>query len=222
MADKIIKQRIFVCDDDVKARSSIETMLGYTYTVSGASSGEELLEALAKDNNFVLILLDNNMPGMKGIEALPEIRKKHPHIKVVMYSGDTDMKNDFLRAGSSAFISKPAAIQTILDTIEKVLTGEVIKDEKEKTSLAIQYDEINNGLHAIGFIVGNAMDEMTMPNSKVSAEEHLKNYKKIISHSLKVSEAVTIIEAFLHVNKIDFRGDINQTELLEFIKKHSL
>ena len=77
------RQRIFVCDDNVKLRSSIESILGYTYDVSGASNGQELLDGLAQDSNFDLILLDNNMPGMPGMEVLPKLGEKYPHIKEI-------------------------------------------------------------------------------------------------------------------------------------------
>ena len=132
------RQRIFVCDDDVKLRSGFESMLGYTYDVSGASNGQELLEGLAQDSNFDLILLDNNMPGMPGIEVLPKLREKYPHIKVVMFSGDKGIKGDCLSAGSSAFIEKPASIQEVSRIISDVLSEGMMKKENKNSIKIVQ------------------------------------------------------------------------------------
>ena len=132
------RQRIFVCDDNVKLRSSIESMLGHTYDVSGASNGQELLDRLAQDGNFDLILLDNNMPGMSGIEVLPKLGEKYPHIKVVMFSGDKGIKEECLRAGSSAFVEKSVSIQEVSRIISDVLSEGMMKKENKNSIEIVQ------------------------------------------------------------------------------------
>ncbi len=53
------------------------------YNLSTAKSGDEALEIIEK-NNFNLIFLDENMPGLSGLETLNIIKDKYNNIPVVM------------------------------------------------------------------------------------------------------------------------------------------
>ena len=53
------------------------------YTITTCQSGAEAID-LVKDKDFDLIFLDENMPGISGLETLSEIKSKQPDVKVVM------------------------------------------------------------------------------------------------------------------------------------------
>ncbi len=53
------------------------------YHVTKVHSGQDAL-SLLKDNSFNIVLLDENMPGMSGIEVLSEIKQDHPGLPVIM------------------------------------------------------------------------------------------------------------------------------------------
>ena len=200
--NKNLRQRIFVCDDNVKLRSSIESILGYTYDVSGASNGQELLDCLAQDSNFNLILLDNNMPGMPGIEVLPKLREKYPHIKVVMFSGDRGIKGDCLSAGSSAFIEKSESIQEVSRIISDVLSGGMKKKEIKNTiTLSDQFSEINNALCNIMLLADDGKDRIEL-NDDNTMERHLEQYSHIKKECERTAKAVEYIQAYLRFKEI--------------------
>jgi DNA-binding response OmpR family regulator len=53
------------------------------YTVTTCQSGTEAIEII-EDQNFDIVFLDENMPGLTGLETLSEIKEKKAHIPVVM------------------------------------------------------------------------------------------------------------------------------------------
>ena len=77
---KVLPPRtILVVDDDDDVRSALARLLGLAgYTVLTAESGEEGLQTLAT-HPVQLVISDQNMPGMTGIEFLKSVRNRHPH-----------------------------------------------------------------------------------------------------------------------------------------------
>ncbi|GGI34039.1 response regulator [Bradyrhizobium guangdongense] len=61
------------------------------------------------DPSLVLILSDINMPGMSGLEMLPEIRAKRPEVPVIMISayGDAETRRTALERGAEGLLTKP-------------------------------------------------------------------------------------------------------------------
>lgn len=99
---------ILVCDDENDIRAALGIYLsGEGYKVYEAADGREALSILDK-NEAQLILLDVMMPGMDGITALREIRKKcnAPVILLTAKSEETDMVLG-LTLGADDYITKP-------------------------------------------------------------------------------------------------------------------
>lgn len=61
------------------------------------------------DRSLVLILSDINMPGMSGLEMLPEIRAKRPEVPVIMITayGDRETRRTALERGAQGLLTKP-------------------------------------------------------------------------------------------------------------------
>jgi DNA-binding NarL/FixJ family response regulator len=90
-----------------------------------ASSGTELLQNLKKDRNVDLIIMDIEMPGMNGIEATAEVKKRYPQIKVVMLTTFDDDQNlfDAILAGASGYLLKEDTGKGIAEAITDTLAG---------------------------------------------------------------------------------------------------
>ena len=85
---------------------------------------ESQVEALKPD----VVLMDINMPGMRGIEATKIIKTKFPHVKVLIKTAfDTD-ENIFggLQAGAEGYLLKSASVDKLLKAIEDVFQGGAI------------------------------------------------------------------------------------------------
>lgn len=102
--------RILIIDDDARIRRMLIRSLHTEYGIVEAESGEHAVALLAEtETPFDLILLDQMMPQMDGLETLAAIRALDPYVPVIMLSahGSLALGVEFMRAGGNDFIEKP-------------------------------------------------------------------------------------------------------------------
>lgn len=102
--------QILIIDDDARIRRMLIRSLHTEYVIAEAESGEHALALLSEaETPFDLILLDQMMPQMDGLETLAAIREQDPHVPVIMLSayGSLALGVEFMRAGGNDFIEKP-------------------------------------------------------------------------------------------------------------------
>lgn len=76
--------KILWADDEIDLlKPHILFLKGKGYEVTTVSNGVDALEALDKEP-FSLVLLDENMPGLSGLETLSRINRSHPEVPVIM------------------------------------------------------------------------------------------------------------------------------------------
>jgi two-component system, sensor histidine kinase RpfC len=130
------KLRVLVADDNPTNREVLGKILERAgHNVTLANDGEQALDAIEREAHD-LVLLDRNMPGMGGIEALQALRimtRGRERIPVVMLSADVtpEAKREALEAGADAFLAKPIEALRLLDEIHTlcVAKGEARKAE---------------------------------------------------------------------------------------------
>jgi len=80
--------RILVVEDDAVIQRLIGTMLdGAGYSVVFAGDGEAGWEAMSA-GNFDLVITDNNMPNVTGVDMIRRLRATHRHLPVILISGE--------------------------------------------------------------------------------------------------------------------------------------
>jgi CheY-like chemotaxis protein len=116
--------RVLVVDDEKINRLVLERVLHEAgYAVLSASSGEEALEILQREETPVdLVILDVMMPGLGGEQTLPLILKGFPQTRVIILSGlaPADVPES-LRDQDLPFIQKPLEAREILDVVGRLL-----------------------------------------------------------------------------------------------------
>ena len=116
--------RLFLCDDNAQYRFLARYVLeraGHEI-VGEAADGREAIERAPEANPEVL-LLDLNMPGLNGWDALPTLRRLLPRTKLVVLTTGrpTDEHHRVLDAGADGFIVKPPRITALEDELEASL-----------------------------------------------------------------------------------------------------
>jgi len=104
---------ILTVDDEIGIDSFFyEFFTARNYRVLTASSGKEALAIVRKDHPQI-VLLDINMRGMDGIEALKRIKEFDKRIMVIMVTGlkGESVKREALSAGADEFITKPLSLE---------------------------------------------------------------------------------------------------------------
>ena len=102
--------RILLVDDDDHIRRMLVRHLRKDYVITEARNGEQALTFLTgAESPFDLILLDQMMPEMDGLETLISIRERHLYLPVIMLTAHESITLvvEFMRAGGTDFIQKP-------------------------------------------------------------------------------------------------------------------
>ncbi len=116
--------RILIVDDQLRARRSLTALLAIEpyveqiYSAAGGSQALWLIEQSMPD----LILIDARMPEMDGTEVTREIKRRWPHIKIVVLSMYVDYMNEALDAGADAFVSKGEPPDRLLTLIQNLVS----------------------------------------------------------------------------------------------------
>ena len=108
-------------DDEIELlRAHILFLKGKDYEVDTATNGRDALDRL-REQNYDLILLDENMPGLTGLETLNLIKEVRPAIPVVMVtkSEEEDIMNQAIGAKIADYLIKPVNPSQILLTLKK-------------------------------------------------------------------------------------------------------
>ena len=124
-----VHEAILVADDDPDIREVLKDRLeSLGYTVFAATNGVEALELLEKQNPSIA-LLDIEMPGMSGLQALKEIRKREIDITVVMITayGTIERAVEAIRQGAYDFIPKPFEPDHIALIVQRALERERLR-----------------------------------------------------------------------------------------------
>jgi DNA-binding NarL/FixJ family response regulator len=120
-------RRVLIVDDSPPLRLILSRMLKVEgFEVVGAlSSGQGLSNAILERAPDI-VCLDYELPGHNGIEILQELQRQHPHVAVVMITGESSkaLVQEASALGTSAFLSKPfsqAQIGTELRRVAEAL-----------------------------------------------------------------------------------------------------
>lgn len=116
--------RVLIVDDVEAMRLALEDCLRLQgYDVLSAASGEEALELL-RSQRFDLLLTDQAMPGLSGIELAEVTARIHPDVPIVLLTGHTDVElaKASLQRGASDFVTKPVNIRELPIVVERNLT----------------------------------------------------------------------------------------------------
>jgi CheY-like chemotaxis protein/HPt (histidine-containing phosphotransfer) domain-containing protein len=111
--------RILVAEDSTESRELLIELLRHGgHTVVGVSNGREALDALDQ-NSYEVVLMDEEMPLVNGLDTTRSIRERYAHRKrpiIIGLSGNTTESDErrCLEAGMDAFMSKPIRMAEVL------------------------------------------------------------------------------------------------------------
>jgi two-component system response regulator AtoC len=72
-----------------------------------------------------LLLLDHRLPGPNGLEILAEVKASRPELRVVMLTGDLDVREEAERLGVDAFLHKPFDVAVLVDLLREPVDGTI-------------------------------------------------------------------------------------------------
>ena len=168
------KFKILWADDEIEMlKAHVLFLEEKGYEVSTASSGDKAVE-LIDSQRFDIMLLDENMPGLSGLETLEKIKARQPAMPVIMItkSEEESIMEEAIGSKISDYLIKPVNPNQILLSLKKNLdTSRIIS---EKTTADYQLEFRNIGM---------------MLNDKLSASEWSEIYRKLVYWELELDKA---------------------------------
>jgi response regulator RpfG family c-di-GMP phosphodiesterase len=194
------KKRILIIDDEMSPRESIKLVLKDRYMVSAVSGAVEGIGHMAQ-NPVDLVVLDIKMPGMDGITALQEIKKRHPETEVVLLTayGTLETARSAIRLGAFDYLQKPFdkddVIKVVERGLEKKFAGEHLKLERDQLLNKAKFleDQVSKARQNIMMSYEGTVKALIMT---IDAKDHYT-----FDHSEHVARLSTLIADALGLTK---------------------
>lgn len=122
----MLPEYILVVDDQRGIRVLLDQALqALGYCVKTVASGPECLSCAFSQNCPKLIILDQSMPVMTGLQVLSRLveNDKTRHIPVIMISAELGMEETALSSGADCFLKKPLDMVDLCHVVEELLTA---------------------------------------------------------------------------------------------------
>jgi DNA-binding response OmpR family regulator len=182
------KERILWADDEIDLlKPHILFLQNKGYEVETVTNGRDAIDCLS-NQIFNLIILDENMPGISGLEALQRIKMLQPNVPVIMItkSEEEDIMNQAIGSEIADYLIKPVNPNQILLSIKKNLHSDALITEKVTGDYQQEFMRISQ-----------------MINAAQSIEDWYELYNTLVHWELTLSNTDTKMDEMLHMQKVE-------------------
>ena len=125
-------KHILWADDEIDLlRPHVMFLTNKEYDVTTVTNGRDALDAM-QSQAFDLVILDENMPGISGLETLQRIKITHPNVPVIMVtkSEEENLMNQAIGSKIADYLIKPVNLMQLLLAVKKNLHSDSLINEK--------------------------------------------------------------------------------------------
>lgn len=169
------------------------------YNLETVNNGRDALE-MVKERHYDLIILDENMPGLTGLETLQLIKQEQPHIPIIMItkSEEENIMDQAVGNKISDYLIKPVNPSQIWLSIKKNLHSDELVSQQATNDYRTQFQEISQ-------LINNA--------SRI--EDWYELYKRLVFWELELASTETNMDQLLEMQKVEAN-----TEFGKFVKRN--
>ncbi|MGM9866624.1 MAG: PglZ domain-containing protein [Lepagella sp.] len=192
--------KILWADDEIDLlKPHILFLKAKGYDLTTVSNGRDALDALDHDA-YSLVLLDENMPGISGLETLDLINARHPDVPVVMItkSEEENIMDQAIGNRIADYLIKPVNPNQILLSIKKNLHSREITNVTASTDYQQEFVKISQQI-----------------NMASSIQDWMEIYRGLVRWELKLSETASPMEEMLLMQKRDANSNF-----CKFVKRN--
>lgn len=168
------KIRILWADDEIDLlKPHILLLEQKDYEVDTAQSGDEAID-LANEKLYDVVFLDENMPGLTGLETLAELKKKRPSLPIVMITKSEEeyLMDDAIGSQITDYLIKPVNPKQILLSLKKIIDSNRLISEKVTSNYRQGFIELSNRV-----------------NDRLNEEGWKELYKDLVYWELELSKS---------------------------------
>lgn len=192
--------RLLWVDDEIEMlKAHILFLQKKDYEVMTANNGADAID-LCRSNRFDLILLDENMPGLSGLETLTHLKEIAPTVPVVMVTKneEEDLMDQAIGSKIADYLIKPVNPSQVLLTLKKNIHQREIVQEVTQTGYRQEFSRIDMQL-----------------SENLSAGDWKELYKRLVHWELELQEADSTMNDMLRMQK----EEANQA-FAKFVKRN--
>ncbi|MBE0652436.1 MAG: bifunctional response regulator/alkaline phosphatase family protein [Bacteroidales bacterium] len=144
------KTKILWVDDEIEfLRPYIIFLEKKGFSLSTATNGDDAI-SMVTESDFDLIFLDENMPGLSGLEVLSRVKSLKPFLPVVMItkSEEENIMDDAIGSKIADYLIKPVNPNQILLTIKKNIDTKRLVSEKTTSSYQSQFGKLSMSINS--------------------------------------------------------------------------
>ena len=139
------QKRILWVDDEVELLEPHLLFLRQRgYDVDTTNNGDDALQ-LIRRGPYDLVLLDEQMPGLRGLDVLRQIRREDPHARVVMVtkSEEDHTMQEAIGRRVDDYLVKPASPRQVLSVVTRLLEGSQLRQQRAAQDFASRFIELS-------------------------------------------------------------------------------
>lgn len=192
--------RILWADDEIDLlKPHIMFLKQKGYDVATVNNGADALDRVAEEP-FDLIILDENMPGISGLEALSQIKQMQPDVPVIMItkSEEENIMNQAIGNKIADYLIKPVNPNQILMSLKKNLHSGALVSQRATSDYRQEFQRITEQI-----------------NDSDDIEDWYELYRKLVFWEMELSQADTNMDEMLQMQKNEANA-----AFCKFVKRH--
>ena len=164
------------------------------YELVTANNGSDAL-ALVENEPFDLVILDENMPGLTGLETLSLIKQRLPHLPVIMItkSEEENIMDQAVGSKIADYLIKPVNPSQILLAIKKILHSDRLVADQATQDYRRDFGNISSQI-----------------NSARTIDDWYALYDKLVYRELELASADTNMGELLEMQKVEANSEFNK------------
>ena len=187
-----LSPRILIVDDELEITEILADLLSEQYDCVKADSAEQALTFL-QQGDFQLVISDITMPGMSGLDMIPQVKEISPDTVVVMISGMQTVESAIgaLRLGAFDYLMKPFDLRQVEAVVKRALEHHdlIVAKQRYENHLEELVEqrtaELDRALDSLEDAYRSTLRALTAALETRDSETH-GHSERVVSYSLRL------------------------------------
>jgi CheY-like chemotaxis protein len=197
----VIRRILWIDDEVERFEPHLLFLRQRGYEVDTTTNGDDALE-LVRQQSYDLVLLDEQMPGRRGLEVLGELRREAPHARVVMVTKSEEDRTLVEAIGRRVddYLVKPVTPRQVLSVVTRLLEGRQLQQQRAAQDFASRFGQLSR-----------------MRDEAETWEHYFAVYDELVRWDLRLNQAGERgLADSVHALMVDLRREFGQYVAREY------
>jgi DNA-binding NarL/FixJ family response regulator len=208
---------ILIADDHAIVREGLKQIVAEEKDMKVAgevSNAAELIE-MVQNSNYDIVILDINMPGRSGLDALKDLKKIKPNLPVLILSMFTEEQYGLraIKAGASGYLKKVSAPTEMVTAIRKIVSGgkyinqplaEKLAEDIGERNKSILHEKLSDREYQIMCLIAAGKTTEEIANNLSISTQTVYTYRNRILEKMSMKSNVELTQYVIQNKLIEF------------------